>query len=350
MRVPDLDGRVRPLPKPALNLRDSGLVKALDEVAHIGSLQARELRYGQATEGPSEFESPARQTEVIEPLPLPDVVPVDPPLPAEIVSGLAAPLPVKASETGVVGDNGDHAAMINELAAISALPRDQAPARSRIERREPNRRSPLFEPIVVAAIVAVAVVAAGAGYWTAAFNKPHEVGGIAANGANHPANESEKPVVGRANGQDAASVRGRITEKIATGESRTSVGAKIIAFPTTPPGTATLPAAGFRATASDAEFQAAQAAMRQAGGDVAVADNEGNFELKLPAPGTYSLLVLSRFQSRESQRPVEAALKQLLETNFDRPESLPGEARYHFGRIRYRGSGTEVWDHSFEGE
>jgi hypothetical protein len=203
---------------------------------------------------------------------------------------------------------------------------------------------------VVTALILVALVALGGGYLAARLSSPPQVATTAGNGELHAANGKnavEKPAEKAAN---AASVRGRITEKTSTGESRVSAGSKVVAISGDAAAGSKLPTFGLQATASDTDFQAARAAVRKVGGDAAIVDETGSFELNLPKAGTYSLLVLSRFQTRDTKRPIEPALKQLLEAHFDRPESLPGKALYHLGRIRYRGSGTEIWDHAFDAE
>jgi hypothetical protein len=145
-------------------------------------------------------------------------------------------------------------------------------------------------------------------------------------------------------------VHGRVTVKSQSGDSSPDTGAKIIAFPVKTTDAAKLPLAGFRPTATEADIQAAIEALRKLGGDMAIADETGAFHLALPAAGTYPILVLSHTRRRDVDKPVDAALKQLLEMHFEQPDSLPGEVRYHFSRVRYRGTGPEVWDYTFEGE
>jgi hypothetical protein len=111
-----------------------------------------------------------------------------------------------------------------------------------------------------------------------------------------------------------------------------------------------VPAAGLGSAATSADVQATQDVLRRQGGVLAVADASGEFELELPAAGTYPLLVLSKSQRRDPAKEIDAELKRLLESLFDRPQLVPGEIRFYFGRVRYDANGTEIWDHSFEGE
>ena len=63
--------------------------------------------------------------------------------------------------------------------------------------------------------------------------------------------------------------------------------------------------------------------------------------------GEYYVVVLSRHQSREDDAPAAAKLRHVLELYFDRPDQLLGKLAYQATPLRYRGTGTDVWDQVF---
>ena len=68
----------------------------------------------------------------------------------------------------------------------------------------------------------------------------------------------------------------------------------------------------------------------------------------LPKPhlGTYQLLILSHFQSRDEQATVDPALQKLLATYFEKPDDLLGRIKFDFGPLKVKGTG-DVRDQSF---
>jgi hypothetical protein len=95
------------------------------------------------------------------------------------------------------------------------------------------------------------------------------------------------------------------------------------------------------------DFRVATATLKELGGGVAIADDEGNYELSLEAAGLYRVLVLSHYQSRDTDEAVEPELAALLATYFDRPTQLLGRLRYESSEVRYKGDEPITWDHSF---
>ena len=358
VRVPELDGQIKPVSPPKLNLQDSNLSQALDELAMIGQESP--------DEEPADVpEHSSQKQDVIEPAVLPEPVPVEPPLPAERV--VTPKLPPSGEVSRAAGElsAANHTAEQNRPADSPATPSnlvdqsatvDSAAAELAVLAQLSDRwyefpttsgksrwRMSFSVPVVVT--VVVAVVAFGLGYVSArnsgevsATRKPDD------NGSRSTAN-------GQRGSQPAQSavpaLQGRITYKTPAGGSRPDRGARVIVFPQQRAGQAKLPAAGFRGTGLTADFHVAAAGLRALGGDVAIVDEKGNFAISLPEAGSYQILILSRYQSRDEEEPLEAALIKLLELYFDRPEQLLGRVGYHFGQVRYKGMGTEIWDDSF---
>jgi hypothetical protein len=359
VRVPELDGQVKPVPPPKLNLQDSQLSQALDELAMIGQ------------ESPDEkpadaLEQSSQNQNVIEPALLPEPVPVEPPLPAERVVTPKLPPSEEVSRAAGELSSANHTAEQNRPADSPATPAnlvdqsatvDSAAAELAGLAQLSGRRYEFpatsgksrwrmsFSVPVVVTVVVVAIAGFGLGYVSArnggevsAIEKPND-------------NGSRSTTNGKRDSQPAQSaapaLQGRITYKTPSGGSRPDRGARVLVFPQQRAGQAKLPAAGFRGTGLTADFQVAAAGLRALGGDVAIVDEKGNFTISLPEAGLYQILILSRYQSRDEEKPLEAALIKLLELYFDRPEQLLGRVGYHFGQVRYKGTGTEIWDDSF---
>jgi len=143
-------------------------------------------------------------------------------------------------------------------------------------------------------------------------------------------------------------VRGRITYKTSSGESKPDRGARILILPRQRSGTTKLPVTGFRPADSADDFRILAASLRELGGNAALIGEDGTYEISLPTPGTYQVIVLSRFQPAEGDAPLPPPLKALLETIFERTDALVGRAAYHHGQLRYQGGDAEIWDYAFE--
>ena len=140
-------------------------------------------------------------------------------------------------------------------------------------------------------------------------------------------------------------VTGRITYKSADGSSQPDRGARIIAFPQQREGEVRLSVVGFRPADAEVDARFAVTAIQALGGAMATADDAGQYRLEIPA-GTYQLLVLSHFQSRDEQAAIDPALLKLLGTFFAQPEDLLGHIKYDFGLLKVKGTG-DVRDQSF---
>jgi hypothetical protein len=142
-------------------------------------------------------------------------------------------------------------------------------------------------------------------------------------------------------------IRGRITYENEDGDRRPDRQARVLVFPQQRTGQRKLDITGLRSADSPEDFRSAAAAFRALGGDVTLVDEDGSFQISLPATGTYHILVLSNYQPRDTAEAIEASLLNLLSQYFDRSEQLLGRAAYHSAQIRYKGAEPVVWDHSF---
>ncbi len=331
VRVPSLDGRIDPVAPPELNLRDEALIQALDALAVIGQLPPEEAEQEQESEpADADFavveETRAPQLSVEPPRP----VALAPPLPAEAVPPRPSPLTPELNASAA-------------MAELSWMANAGKPSLSTEPAATGHRRWTL----ALACVVGVSGLIIGflAGWIAGRQATPSPV--PAANVPEPPVN-APSPVPAAAPQAANLALRGRITYRGENGDSRPDAGARVIVLPQTRAGEVRLPAAGFRAGDVPVDFQVAQAALRTLGGDVAIVKEDGSYEISLASAGAYHVLVLSRFQPESEDSPMDAGLRNLLETWFARPDQVLGRVRHFLGQARYTGSDVQLWDHSFE--
>lgn len=317
VRVPNLDGRVDPVSAPEFDLQDSALAKALDQLAMIGQLPADEVAFEVA---PEELSPPA-PTSSAPPVPAPQPIIAAAPLPAQIVEPRAA-------------------APVSDLAELA-----RAGSVGAVDLRPPATTA--RSALVATSIVGLAALALG---FTAGYITGRGTGSGIVPVAQAPASgvESKPATAAPVDALKKPALRGRITYRTESGESRPDAGARVIVLPEKRSGEVKLSAAGFRAADAPIDFQASAAQLRALGGDVAIVGEDGQFEIALAAAGTYHVLVLSRFQPEQSDATPEPGLRTLLEAWFARPEQLLGRVKHHLGQVRYAGDEPRLWDHSFE--
>lgn len=331
IRVPQLDGTQQPLPAPELNLQDTHLARALEELARLGAAEPQEFVNSSGPgEEPDEIENEIPQ-------PIPEPIPIEVPIPPTPVAIQPALAPDATSESAP-GNSASAAALpldvLTELATLTPPPSlpDRVPsagAEPVRTARTPVRRSPL---ICTALLVLVFL----GGMLFERFVRVLE--------SNRPA----EPVPGPDKPVDPVApsvVSGRITYKSGDGTSQADRGARILAFPSERSGEAKLSVVGFRPADSAADARVAGAGLQALGGGLATANDAGLYELPVPA-GSYHLLILSHFQSRETDQPPAPELLKLLSAYFDKPEDLLGRVQFEFSPLRVRGTG-DVRDHSF---
>lgn len=329
IRVPGLDGVVEPVPTPELNVRDAKLIRALDELANWDAPQPVAVA---TAEQESEEEIPQP---IAEPLPIevpvaPEPIAIKPPPTVEPLSAGPQTAAGEAAEPAM-----SVAAALAELNQIPVAeqPRPQLAAAS-FPVFEPRRK--ISTPLLVTCAALLALASFAGGYFVSRARQPVAQSDAA---AEQPAHGNETILV--------PAVSGRITYKTADGGSLADRGARVLVLPREREGTAKLSAAGLRAGDHPADLRLATAALRALGGDLAVADDGGKFTLQLSNPGTFHIVVISNYAHRGDSDEADPELIRLLTPYFDQPAQVLGRTKVHFGQVRYKGTGTEMWDHSF---
>lgn len=322
IRVPSLDGRVAPLPQPKLDLQDDSLVDALDRLAAIGDQGSQLVLAGDEVEGD---ESDDLLDESLDPVVVPEVRTAPPPKPID-----PPPLPKEVAQPIAVPVSGPPA---DPFAAVSAALPAEPPSPPRETARPPAARS--WWPVLVTAIVAI-----GAGFVAGRMTAP---GPEVAEAEPEKPSAPAAPVVPH---DPAVAVTGIVTYKTTTGD-RPDEGACVIALPAVRRGVVRLPVAALRPGASGEDWAVGRASLRALGGDAAIVDREGQYDLRLPEAGTYHLLVVSRHSARPTDEPIPSATVETLAKYFDNPGELIGDAASVVEPIRWTGTDVSRWNHPF---
>ena len=310
-RVPELDGSRKPIPKqPKLPTGDSSLLNALDQLADLGKAPAEEeAAAAQSTATPSE-------PIVLEPVKAATVI--DPPAaPAQPGSKKKSPAVATPVDPGV----------LEELASAEPIVLEPAVV-----------RRPSWVPVfLTATIVGFAAFAAG---WFLRNSRPTDVP------ADAPTGTDSEPTV---QSHPRAGVHGRITYRRTESTCLPDRGSRIIAWPVGFEPDPLWQADGFRPGDADTTTEPARASLEQAGGAMAIADDSGHFEIKLPSGGDYEILILSRFGGQGfDEVGLTAAESARLGPCFAEPKRLIGKTQFRLLRIKYRGEGEHLLDHVFE--
>lgn len=370
IRVPLLDGTVQPLPTPELNLQDAHLARALDELAQLGDLLDQPLPAAKSAAMGFERESDENGDDGDEanqiPQPIPEPIPIEmpiaptpikldrpvqilepPPNASSVVSGQSVASGQRASNVPSAREN--EQSLMAELLSLAQPPVDQ---------RLPSVPQSYAEELPRSASHP-AVLASGSRPMrrpAVSFRSAFAVLGLFLSGmlverfvrvleSLSPAASSHVTVPVAAPVVVPSELSGRITYKSAEGESQPDRGARLIVFPAERPGEVKLPVVGFRPADGEADARVAAATINALGGTLATVDEAGRFQLNLPA-GSYRILVLSRFQSRDETQAADPTLLKQLAAYFENPTELLGRAEHYFAPLRVKGTG-EIWDHSF---
>ena len=314
IRVPNLDGTVAPLPKPAIDLSDTGLASALEQLAslHTGVAEQQAGSPVQAT--------PMRVAAA------PPVLAV--PVASPVVSLSDAPMEPEPSRKPWIEVEEQLAGLAQDEARPHAPPRSQG-----VTRRD----------VIVAASTAAAVVPLT---WLLARRSRTAVQrSDVASGVDPSvpvAKTDSEPV-----GSGTPALTGRISYVKADGESLPDAGARVLILPEERPGSTLLPVEGFRAHAAAADLQLAQESMKLYGGAYVMADEHGRYGADLTSSGSYEVLIISNYQSRPAGA-VPADLIKTLGRYFERPQLLIGQTAYVFTHLRFTGREPAVRDQVFQ--
>ena len=416
LRVPDLDGTTKPLPGPGLDMEDSKLAQALDELASMDNseyaapirspansaggtgIEGRVIDDRQGNDckdssgvgadsagmGNRDRDSAAPDAGirtmpepiVLPPLPAPEPIDIEPrfragkPIAQESTDddedddSSAAARPwrstaqagnswkrlLAAAEFGVTeGDSTDEPVKEADPAvAIAAVGTD--PARPDAVSVGLARMAGVLQLSGATwfALAGIGAVIFAAGFWMGRVTtlpvaqEPSEARSEALVGEAKPETTSTDT-----NGEESQTAfRGRITYRTEAGERKPDRGARVIVLPVVRKGTARLSVTGLRSSDQPEDQRFAQSGIRTLGGDVATANDSGEFEIKLPGSGKFYILALSNSLSREEDtdaKEVEAALT----SYFERPTQLLGRVMHHFEEVRYSGGEVTPWDYSF---
>ena len=349
VRVPERDGLAETVSdRTGLDLDDDCLRRALGDLAEAGSV----TRQG---DEPMLAAGPLSAAIDVAPAPPPPVIDVGPPAHrAHPSAPLMAPTPPLAAPPAANGPPSssplEPPAALPAVSGLQAELAQLAQAGAFPTMRAPRRRTPMRGGLVSALVGlgALAAVAAGfgAGYVAAARIASASPAENTASDPRPEANASARPQ-GNAPVPPEPAVKGRITYEASGGRRLPDRGAVVLLFPVARKGTVKFSAVGFRPSDAPDDMAIAREALRMAGGDLAVVDEEGNFRsAPLPA-GTYRLLLLSSYQSRPSDAAPEAAATQFLAGFFDRPDQLLGRLAFEFDEVELSGTTSELRDHLF---
>lgn len=355
LRVPEIDGTVRPLPKVKLNLADSELRKALEELADLSANQSA----GDAIEFDA-VDDAGRSTQPKPDL-KPEIIPVEPqaaPKPIE----LPPVVPVIRDHQEAPGRKTQESAQVWK-AVVELAEGDSS--ESLVAQAEPDRHDSANSIKPKAASISRSAsgktVELGPSFWFAIFGMSAAVftagfwtGRLTVSPQQSVAEkQTEKPVSEHATKAEiqpkstAASIKGRITFRLDAGNTKPDHGARVIALPVDWTGKTKLQAIGFRGADSEDDLRIARASLQAMGGDLALTNESGEYSLQLHSGGQFLLVVLSGSMPRPEMDDTQAAVQQLT-SYFDRPLQLIGKVMVHTERISWSGDSAQPWDHVFQ--
>lgn len=318
IRVPELDGSVAPLPPPEIDSDDSHLARALDELAALAQIEQLAPVAVQEDAEPDD-ESPQ---------PLPEPVPVEIPVP---VSVPAVVLPAAAAS---------NAPSVAELSAVlEELNQTPVPDVAPVARSySATTAVPVVQlPLVWLALGPVLCLLIGlfAGWL---------IGG--SRGLREPSDPAPAVAAGAAEVVGPVA-RGRISYQAEDGQTHPDVGAGVLLLPAVWDAANRLQPAGLRPADSPADQQVAAAVAQAMQGGLTWTNAAGEFELPVPRPGSYRLVVLSRLAARADDKPIDPKDLEQLRTCLSDPEAALGRRAYLIREVEVSGTSSPVWDHQF---
>lgn len=396
IRVPDLDGTIRPLPKPGLDMQDSSLAKALNEIAAIGGEpvgadddDAEQFDSAAVSDSDDmeQFESAPPEDDVTErkapPAAGPEVVeldPLPPPEPIELAPAAAQrrELPPSADfdddsgaergwkSTRQGGDSWKRLLAAAEPEGESSAARVQSAAAEPVLPPATAQPAPLPSPAEQPASVThtgpavvrfaastwfamagIAAVVFAAGFWAGRITALQpERSGDPTTTQSVPDSDSQPPAAAASDDRTPA-IRGRITWRTESGEVRPDVGARIIVLPVERDGSSLIPSAGLQRDSGEVDRELTHTMIRQLGGDFQTTDDSGQFSIELPNAGRFHLIVLSNALPRDDGADI-TDVESVVSRYFDRPPVVLGRVQLYLDEVQYSGTGTTPWDYSFQ--
>lgn len=355
IRVPGLDGKIAPLPKPELNYADRGLAQALSELANLGAGEEANPA-NEAGGGSPPVPKPVAM--VLATPPAIEAVAIHPPLQNAGSSNLDGD---SKSDAGPSVSNSDKLwEPLGQLAAMSPeRRRDVSPQKRSTAQLLAAGAGCVLVGLVIGVLIGrmTAGTASTAGP-PAAFLPPEAAPvavpppavPVAGQGAPpiSPSPDGAAPVgLPPAASDRPRAIEGHLSYVNADGESRPDSGARILVLPLTREGTSKLAVDSFRTGANDADLRVARASIRALGGDFVVSGPDGRYEVELPVAGEYRLIIVSRYQGRDSGGEGDRAEIAALKDWFDKPQLFLGQTQSTLTSVQFDGKSCQTRDHVF---
>lgn len=169
-------------------------------------------------------------------------------------------------------------------------------------------RKAVYAQAALMAVVALAALAAGY---------------LIGRGARTTAPSSDEVAAG-----DPVALEGHIGYTFASDASEPDAGAVVAVLPAKKQPARKLEASLFRPGAADETTVTAREAVETLGGALAKAGDDGHFQLVVPRPGDYFLLIVSRHAERQKDQPISAKHLAKLAAYFDSPADMIADKRY----------------------
>jgi hypothetical protein len=156
-----------------------------------------------------------------------------------------------------------------------------------------------------------------------------------------------KTTAERAVAGDPVALDGHVLYSLTPGDSLPDAGATVIALPAGKKAEQKIAARGLR-PGDDDDLSAAPAAeaLRSLGAAVAKTDSSGQFQLVVPRPGDYSLVILSHRANRPDGQTIAMSDQEELSHVFASPKELIGQKRYTIASRRLAGA-PPAFTHEF---
>ena len=337
IRIPNLDGTVDALPDPKLNLQDAGLRDALASLASLDDVVAAQ----DSADPQDKLESvpfvvphDSRSRDIVEPAIVEAAAIIEPQVEIPPANQTLTPSAVATAPDPLA-----------ELATRAAAPPTAAPPVRRHRRKGGGA-------LLMGAVLLAFLAGMGIGYSIGRASSksiPHtEQPEVAVNPPANPAKPlAPQAQLPAANLNGRVTIQGTLTYQTANRQTLSDSDARILIFPEKHPGQVKLPIQGFRAGADPADRRVAEASLQALGGDYTTADKGGRFMRQLP-PGTYHLLLISRYSPRDENAQLIDPVRDLAAAYFDRPQLLVGQVNYHYVKLT-PGTQSETIDYQFSG-